>query len=63
MSIATPVVWSDGHRLHDAGGEVWVGVRTPGTELPERADRIRVALAEAGGRFVDARVRGGRALT
>ena len=35
-----PVVWSDRHRLHEPGGEVWVGVRTPGTEVPgaRRAD-------------------------
>ena len=39
-----PVVWSDRHRLHEPGGEVWVGVRTPGTELPERAERIRAEL-------------------
>jgi acetoin utilization deacetylase AcuC-like enzyme len=39
-----PVVWSDRHRLHDPGGEVWLGVRTPGTEVPERAERIRAAL-------------------
>ncbi len=49
-----PVVWSDRHRLHEPGGEIWVGVRTPGTELPARAERIREALAEAGARFVDA---------
>jgi acetoin utilization deacetylase AcuC-like enzyme len=49
-----PVVWSDRHRLHDPGAEVWVGVRTPGTEVPERADRIREALEGAGARFVDA---------
>ena len=49
-----PVVWSDSHRLHEPGGEIWVGVRTPGTEVPERAERIRAALAEAGARFVDA---------
>jgi acetoin utilization deacetylase AcuC-like enzyme len=42
-----PVVASDAHRLHDPGGEVWVGVRTPGTEVPERAERIRAALADA----------------
>ena len=29
-----PVVWSDRQRLHEPGGEVWVGVRTPGTEVP-----------------------------
>jgi acetoin utilization deacetylase AcuC-like enzyme len=49
-----PVVWSDRHRLHDPGGEVWVGVRTPGTEVPERAERIREALAADGARFVEA---------
>jgi acetoin utilization deacetylase AcuC-like enzyme len=48
-----PVVWSDRHRLHDPGGEVWVGVRIPGTELPERAERIRAALEEHGARFVN----------
>jgi acetoin utilization deacetylase AcuC-like enzyme len=41
------VVWSDRHRLHEPGGEVWVGVRTPGTELPERAERILAALQDA----------------
>jgi len=54
MALAMPVVWSDRHRLHDPGGEVWVGVRIPGTEVPERAERIREALADAGARFVDA---------
>ncbi len=43
-----PMVWSDRHRLHDPGGEVWVGVHTPGTELPERAERIRAELERAG---------------
>jgi acetoin utilization deacetylase AcuC-like enzyme len=54
MALGTPVVWSDSHRLHEPGGEIWVGVRTPGTEVPERAERIRAALADAGARFVDA---------
>jgi acetoin utilization deacetylase AcuC-like enzyme len=49
-----PVVWSDLHRLHQPEGEVWVGVRTPGTEVPERAERIRSALESAGARVVDA---------
>lgn len=43
-----PVVWSDHHRLHEPGGEVYVGVRTPGTELPERAERIRAQLEGEG---------------
>ena len=49
-----PIVWTDRHRLHEPGGEIWVGVRTRGTELPARAERIRSALAEAGADFVDA---------
>jgi acetoin utilization deacetylase AcuC-like enzyme len=49
-----PVVWSDSHRLHEPDGEVWVGVRTPGTEVPARAERIREALAADGARFVEA---------
>lgn len=38
------VVWSPATRLHEPGSEVWVGVATPGTEVAERVDRIRVAL-------------------
>ena len=49
-----PVVWSDDCRRHEPGGEVWVGVRTPGTEVPERADAILDALREAGARVVPA---------
>jgi acetoin utilization deacetylase AcuC-like enzyme len=49
-----PVVWSDRCRLHDPGGEIWVGVRTPGTELPARADAILDALVDAGARVVEA---------
>lgn len=55
VSLDLPVVWSDIHRRHDPGAEIWVGVRTPGTELPERAERIREALGDAGAPFVDAR--------
>jgi acetoin utilization deacetylase AcuC-like enzyme len=49
-----PVVWSDDHRLHEPGGEIWVGVRTPGTELADRADGIRAALVDAGAQVVRA---------
>lgn len=38
------VVWSPATRLHEPNGEVWVGVPTPGTEVPERVDRILAAL-------------------
>ena len=41
-----PVVWSDACRLHEPGGEIFVGVRTAGTELPARIDAIRAALGD-----------------
>jgi acetoin utilization deacetylase AcuC-like enzyme len=43
-----PVVWSPLTLRHVAGAEIWVGVRTPGTEVPDRVDVIRDALVEAG---------------
>jgi len=43
-----PAVWTERHRLHDPGGEVWVGVPIPGTEVVARGDLIRDALAAAG---------------
>jgi acetoin utilization deacetylase AcuC-like enzyme len=39
-----PVVWSDQCRLHEPLAEIWVGTRTPATEVPERIDAIRAAL-------------------
>jgi acetoin utilization deacetylase AcuC-like enzyme len=58
MPLSMPVVWSERHRLHEPGGEVWIGLRTPGTELPERADRIREAVTAAGAPLVDAQPHG-----
>jgi hypothetical protein len=37
-----PVVWHEDCLLHDPGGEVWLGQRDEGTEVPDRA---RVILA------------------
>ena len=54
MGVSMPVVWSDRHRLHEPDGEIYVGVRTPGTEIPERAERIREALEAAGAHIVPA---------
>ena len=48
MALSIPLVWADGHRLHEPSAEIWVGVRTPAAELPARADAIRAALLEAG---------------
>jgi acetoin utilization deacetylase AcuC-like enzyme len=47
-------VWSDDCLRHEPEAEVWVGVRTPATELPARAVAIREALAAAGAHEVAA---------
>ncbi|MBI1376277.1 MAG: histone deacetylase family protein [Frankiales bacterium] len=49
-----PVVRSDACLLHVPSAEIWVGVRTPGTEVPERATAIEAALREAGHDMRDA---------
>lgn len=54
MTLAMPVVWSDDCRRHEPGGEVWLGARTPGTELPSRIDAIRSVLDDAGAQIVEA---------
>ena len=51
--LSIPVVWTTAHRMHDPAGEVWVGVRIPGTEVLERAEVIYAALADASATFVD----------
>src|SRR5690606_10971079 len=56
--MTVPVVWSDDCLLHVPGGEVRVGVLTPGTEVLERLEVLRVALAEAGHDFVAATAHG-----
>jgi acetoin utilization deacetylase AcuC-like enzyme len=48
MVLGVPVVSSDDCRRHDPGAEIWVGVRTPGTEVAERVDAIRAATLAAG---------------
>ena len=54
MSLAMPVVWSDSCRLHDPGGEIWIGVRTEGTEVAARVDAVRDSLVRNGARIVEA---------
>ena len=44
----TPVITSELCALHVPGAEIWVGVRTPGTEVAERATRIETTLRQAG---------------
>src|SRR3954447_3408867 len=46
--VRVPFVWAENVLLHEPRAEIWVGVRTPGTELPDRARVIRAALLAAG---------------
>jgi acetoin utilization deacetylase AcuC-like enzyme len=48
VSLPVPVVWSEDCLRHEPGGEVWLGLREPGTEVPARALVLRDALAAAG---------------
>jgi acetoin utilization deacetylase AcuC-like enzyme len=55
MTLGIPVVADPACRLHDPSAEIWVGVRTPGTETAQRYDVITAALAESGAPSVAAR--------
>src|SRR5580658_7261224 len=55
MSLPVPVVWSEDCLRHDPAGEVWLGLREPGTEVPARALVLRDALAAAGAPVTAAR--------
>jgi acetoin utilization deacetylase AcuC-like enzyme len=61
--LRTPVVWSDDCLRHEPLAEVWLGVRTPGTELPERARVIRAAAEAAGADIVAATAHGDEILS
>lgn len=50
----TVAVWSPTTHRHEPKGEVWVGVTTPGTEVPARVDVILDALAAADVETVEA---------
>ena len=54
VRLPVPVVWSEDCLRHEPGGEVWLGVRDDGTELPARALVLREALAAAGAAVVPA---------
>src|SRR2546423_7796380 len=46
--LTVPVVWSEDCLRHEPGGEVWLGARDEGTEVPARALVLREALTAAG---------------
>lgn len=58
----TTVFWSPLTRLHEPGGEIWVGMPNPGDEAPERVDRILAALSAPEFRHVEATPHDGDAL-
>ncbi len=62
MALGIPLVWSDDHRLHDPGAEIWVGIRTPATEVDARAELIRDSLVAAGAPLLAAAPHGREAL-
>ena len=47
-----PFVWSDDCLRHEPEAEIWIGTRTPATEVPQRARAIREALLEGGAQEV-----------
>jgi acetoin utilization deacetylase AcuC-like enzyme len=52
--LGFPVVWHDDCLLHQPAGEVWLGRREDGTEVPERATVILQSLTSAGAMVVSA---------
>jgi acetoin utilization deacetylase AcuC-like enzyme len=48
MTLRVPVVSSDECLRHEPDAEIWLGVRTPGTEVPARVEVIRAATLAAG---------------
>ena len=55
VSLPVPVVWSEDCLRHEPAGEVWLGQRDPGTEVPARALALRAALTAAGAPVTAAR--------
>jgi acetoin utilization deacetylase AcuC-like enzyme len=53
VTLRLPFVWSDECLRHEPAAEIWVGTRTPATEVPARAVAIRDALVAAGARRVE----------
>ncbi len=54
MPLSLPLVWSDAHRFHEPGAQIWVGVRTEADEVGARVETIRETLVAAGAPVVTA---------
>jgi acetoin utilization deacetylase AcuC-like enzyme len=54
MTMRVPVVSSDECLRHEPDAEIWVGVRTVGTEVPARVEVVRSATMRAGAEQVPA---------
>ena len=53
MALTLPIVWNDACLLHAPGAEIWLGVRMPDDEGPERAGIIRDAPVAEGAEVTD----------
>jgi acetoin utilization deacetylase AcuC-like enzyme len=53
-ALEVPLVWSSDCLRHEPLAEIWVGVRTPGTEVGARATTIKKAVLAAGAPLVAA---------
>jgi acetoin utilization deacetylase AcuC-like enzyme len=62
VALSIPVTWTDAHRLHALETTVWVGMPIDADELPERADRIRATLEDAGAPVVETEAHDDKAL-
>ena len=52
--LGVPVVWHEDCLRHEPAGEVWLGLREDGTEVPDRARVILSVLTDAGAPVVAA---------
>jgi acetoin utilization deacetylase AcuC-like enzyme len=53
--LSIPVIWSEDCLRHEPAGEVWLGIRDDGTEIPERARAVLAAVRQAGAPVAGAR--------
>lgn len=56
--VSMPAVWAEDCLAHEPAAEIWLGVRTPGTEVAARATVLRDAVVAAGARLVPAQPHG-----